>query len=98
MYCFLGLLSFFPLPHTVCLGFLKQTILSLKLTRRFLIGSKISLINQSYQVFLIGLIFLISFFEPIHLICRDDNWFEKLFIFSDFTTKVLKYKGLVKYL
>ena len=84
MYCFLGLLSFFPLPYTVCLGFLKQTILSLKLTRRFLIGSKISLINQSYQVF--------------HLICRDDNWFEKLFIFSDFTTKVLKYKGLVKYL
>ena len=44
MFCVFGLLSFFPLQNTVCLGVFvlkKLTILSLKPPALFLIGSEI---------------------------------------------------------
>ena len=64
MFCVFGLLSFFPVVYTVCFGVFvlkRLTILSLKPSTIFLIDLGIQLINQSYQVFLIGLIFFITF-------------------------------------
>ena len=74
IFCFLGFLSFSPLPYTVCLGVfaLKRiTIASLKPPTLFLIGSGIWLVNHSYQGFLIGLIFLISFFSNLSMSSID---------------------------
>ena len=72
MFCVSGLLSFFPLLYTVSLGvtLLKRlTILSLKPLTLFLIGSEIQLINQSHQMFLIGLSSSFRFCQtyPFHL-------------------------------
>ena len=64
LFCIFGLLSFFPLPFTVCLGVFvlkRLTTISLKPPAIFVIGSGIKVINQSYQVFVIGLIFYIFF-------------------------------------
>ena len=55
-----GLLSFFPLPCMVCLSVFvlkRLKTLSLKPPTPFLVWSGIQLNNQSYQVFLVGLVF-----------------------------------------
>ena len=73
MFCVFGLLSFHPLPYTVCLGMfvLKLTILSLKPPTFFLKGSGIKLINQLYQVFFTGLIYFISFCSNLSISSVD---------------------------
>ena len=61
IFCVFDLLSFFPLPCTVYLGVfvLKKTYnFIFETTTLFVIVSGIQLINQSYQLFLSGLIFL----------------------------------------
>ena len=93
-----GLLSFFLLPYIVCLGvfILKRLIfLFLKPPTSFAIGSGIYLINKSYEIFLIDLIFSFVLFKLIHIIYRHDNLFKNkssvsLLSFSSLTFSSVK--------
>ena len=60
-FCVFDFLSFFPFPYTICLGVFLLNRLVFQTTTLFYLGSGILLISQSYHVFLIGLIFFISF-------------------------------------
>ena len=74
MFDIFGFLSFFLLPYTVWLGLFilkKLTILSLKPPGLFLIGTGIYLINQSYKLFLIDLIFFISLCSKLSISSID---------------------------
>ena len=71
---FSDLFSFFSLQYTVCLGefVLKRLIISSIIQPRlFIIGSRIQLTNQSYQVFLNGGAFFISFSSKLSISSVD---------------------------
>ena len=98
LFCVFGLLSFFPPPSTfgLCIFVLKRlTILSLKPPTNFVIGPGIQLINQSFEVTLIGFIFFIFLLKLIHIICSHDSLIKNgssifLFIFNSLPFNSIK--------
>ena len=73
-FCVFGLLCFFPPIQNFFRCFcLEKTYNFIKLPTLFLIGSWTKLINHSYQVLLIGLIFFISFCQIYPIIYRCNN-------------------------
>ena len=97
-----GLLSFFLLPYIVCLVvFILKRLrtLFLKPPTSFAIGSGIYLINKSYEIFLIDLIFSFVLFKLIHIIYRHDNLFKNkssisLLSFSSLTFSSLSFSSV----